>query len=149
MENVEYLIGPLGISLLLGMSAYGSCTGMSLCGCSSTLYADRPRIVTYSYVAMIMISTVFFYAFILGILVMNKITATYSLSTAIWNFSACSLFGLVGFVSGISMGRISQLGFRRIVQKNDFFMSFLVALATVEVTLILAFLCSLLMIYNH
>merc|ERR1712133_49767 len=119
MKNVEYLIGPLGISLLLGMSAYGSCTGMSLCGCSSTLYANKPKILTYSYIAMIMISTVFFYAFILAILVMNKISNSYTFTSAVWNFSASALFGMVGYVSGISMGKMSQLGFRRIVQNNE------------------------------
>lgn len=149
MNSFEFLIGPLGISLLLGLSAYGSCTGMSLCGCSSTLYADKNKIVTYSYVAMIMISTVFFYAFILTILVINKITENYTYITAIWNFSACCLFGVTGYVAGISMGKVSQNGFRRIVQRNEFFMSFLIALASIEVTLVLAFLCSLLMIYNH
>lgn len=149
MENVEYLIGPLGISILLGLCAYGSCTGMSLCGCSSTLYANKPKIVTYSYIAMIMISTVFFYGFIIAILIINKITNDYKYISSIWNLSAAILFGAVGYTAGICMGKISQAGFRRIVQKNEFFMSFLIALASVEVTLVLAFLCSLLMIYHH
>ncbi|KAL6122072.1 hypothetical protein NUSPORA_00920 [Nucleospora cyclopteri] len=149
MESMEFLVGPLGIALLLGLSAYGSCSGMSLCGCSSTLYANKQSIITYSYVAMIMISTVFFYAFILAILVINKFTTDYTLIQAIWNFSACCLFGGTGCVSGICMGKISQKGFRRIVEKPDFFMSFLITLASIEVTLVLAFLCSLLMIYHH
>ncbi|OQS55698.1 hypothetical protein EHP00_469 [Ecytonucleospora hepatopenaei] len=149
MKNIEYLIGPTGISILLGLCAYGSCSGMSLCGCSSTLYADKGKIVTYSYVAMIMISTVFFYGFILAIITMNKITDNYKYITSIWHLSACTLFGMVGCTAGISMGKISQSGFRRIAERGEFFMSFLIALASVEVTLVLAFLCSLLMIYHH
>lgn len=149
MNNIEFLLGPAGISILLGLCAYGSCSGMALCGCSSTLYANKGKIVTYSYVAMIMISTVFFYGFILAILVINKIADNYTFITSIWNLSACCLFGFVGCTAGISMGKISQSGFRRIVDKSDFFMSFLTALASVEVTLVLAFLCSLLMIYHH
>lgn len=149
LSSLEYLLGPLGISILLGLSACGSCTGMGLCGCSSILYADKGRIITYSYVSMIMISTIFFYAFILAILVINKLTDKYSLITAIWDLTACTIFGGVGYSAGISMGNIAKNSFSCIVQTDDFFISFMIAFASVEVTIILAFLASILIIYYY
>ncbi|ORD96085.1 VATL [Hepatospora eriocheir] len=148
-EIIQYLIGPIGISFLLSLSAYGSCDGMANCGASSTLYSDKPMIVTHSYVSMIMVSTVFFYAFIIGIIVMNKIDNNYTFIKSIWDLIACLLFGCIGLVGGKSMGLVSKLCFRRIVQKPEFFISFLFSLASLEVTLILAFLISLLIIYKH
>lgn len=146
-EDISFLIGSLGISILLSLSAAGSCLGMSACGTSSTLNCTLPSVVTYSYVAMIMISTIFFYAFILAIIIMNQISVEYGNKQAVFHFAASLIFGTIGLVSGKAMGNISKEGFRRIVAKNDYFISFLISLASIEVTLVIAFLCSLLVIF--
>ncbi|KAI5181094.1 V-type H+-transporting ATPase 16kDa proteolipid subunit [Pancytospora epiphaga] len=146
-EEIGYFYGALGVSILLSMAAYGSCIGMGTCGASSVLHASTSIVITYSYIAMIIISTVFFYAFILAILIINKLTGEYTFVKGITHLSAGILLGCVGLFSGKSMGHITNDGFRRLSKKPEFFMIFLLALASVEVTLVLAFLCALIIVF--
>jgi V-type H+-transporting ATPase 16kDa proteolipid subunit len=149
MDDVEYLLGSVGVTSLIGLSACGACEGMMECGTASTLYSQIQSVVTYSYVAMIMISTVFFYGFILSIIIIGKIgNNDYSLHNGIMHLTAGIVFGLIGLYSGRSMGKIATKGFERIAQKPSFYTSFMIALASVEVTLVIGFLCSLLVIYK-
>lgn len=149
MEDLEYLLGSLGVTALMGLSACGACEGMMACGTASTLHAQAQSVVTYSYVAMIMISTVFFYGFILAVIIIGKLgTAEYSLHSGMMHLAAGLAFGGIGLQAGRAMGRMSRSGFERIAQKGAFYTSFLVTLASVEVTLVIGFLCSLLIIYK-
>lgn len=147
-EDLNYFLGSLGIALLLSLSAFGSCTGMGMCGAASALNSHVSSIITYSYVAMIIISTVFFYAFILAIIIINRLAGDYSFKEGLGHLAAGIIFGGVGLSSGLSMGRVTKDGFRRLSKRTDFFMTFLLALASVEVTLVIAFLCTLLIIFS-
>lgn len=146
--SVQYLLGALSVSTILGFSAYGACDGMSSCGTASVLYSNIPAVVTYSYISMIMISTVFFYGFILAIVVINKLDENYTTHSGVMHLAAGLIFGMVGLHAGKSMGRISNSSFRRMAQKPGFYMTFIVSLASVEITLVIGFLCSLLVIYK-
>lgn len=147
-DDLPYLLGSLGVLLILGLSASGSCEGMMECGASSTLHSQIGTVLTYSYVSMIMISTIFFYGFILSIIVINKLGEGYNLHNGILHLVAGLIFGVIGLFAGKSMGKISKDGFRRIAEKEQFYTSFIVSLASVEVTLVIGFLCSLLIIYK-
>jgi F0F1-type ATP synthase membrane subunit c/vacuolar-type H+-ATPase subunit K len=149
MQDLQFLLGSLGVTSLLGLSACGACDGMMNCGTSSTLHAQKQSVVTYSYVSMIMISTVFFYGFILAIIIVGKIGGnTYSLHSGIMHFTAGLIFGLIGLHAGKVMGNMSKKGFERIAEVPAFYTSFMISLASVEVTLVIGFLCSLLVIYK-
>ena len=149
MEDLEYLLGSLGVTALIGLSACGACEGMMNCGTASTLYAQLQSVITYSYVSMIMISTVFFYGFILSIIIVWKLGGpSYSIHNGIMHLVAGVVFGMIGMQSGRAMGRMSNKGFERIAQNPAFYTSFMIALASVEVTLVIGFLCSLLIIYK-
>ena len=146
-QDISYLLGSLGVTFLLGLSAYGSCHGMRVCGSSAALHSGIPAIITYSYVSMIIISTVFFYAFILAIIIINRLGAAYGLEDGLRHLFSGILFGSIGFSSGKAMGGVAQEGFRRLAKHPGFFVTYLIALASVEVTLVIAFLCTLLVIY--
>ncbi|KAI5149204.1 V-type H+-transporting ATPase 16kDa proteolipid subunit [Enteropsectra breve] len=147
-EQTSFLLGALGICSTLSLAAYGSCSGMAMCGSSSALYAHVHEIISFSYVSMIIISTVFFYAFILAIVMMNKITKDFSALLGLRYLSIGIFFGTVGMVAGRAMGAVSQSGFRKLSKHPSFFTSFLISLASIEVTLVLAFLCSLILLYS-
>lgn len=147
-ENQNYLIGSLGVATLLSLSAYGSCNGMSICGASAALHSSSPIVITYSYVSMIIISTVFFYAFILSIIIINKFDSTYSFIAAIKHLACGIVFGSIGLSGGLSMGQVSKKGFAKLAKYPSFFMPFLISLASIEVTLVIAFLCALLIIFT-
>lgn len=149
MEELEYLLGAIGVTSLISLSACGACEGMMMCGTASTMYSEIQTVLTYSYVAMIMISTVFFYGFILSIIIIGRLGNTaYSLHEGIMHLTAGIVFGLIGMYAGKSMGRITTKGFERIAQKPAFYTSFMISLASVEVTLVIGFLCSLLVVYK-
>ena len=98
--------------------------------------------------SMIIISTIFFYGFIISIIIINRLVSRYSLHNGIFHLVSGLIFGLVGLYAGKSMGKISKDGFKKIAQKEQFYTSFIVSLASVEVTLVIGFLCSLLIIYK-
>ncbi|ELA41524.1 uncharacterized protein VICG_01388 [Vittaforma corneae ATCC 50505] len=148
MEGLPYLLGSLSVMLVLGLCACGSCNGMMKCGTSSTIHSQISTVLTYSYVSMIIISTSFFYGFILSIIIINKLGPNYTLHTGILHLTSGIIFGVIGVNSGVSMGNISSHGFKRIAQNEKFYTSFMISLASVEVTLVIGFLCSLLIIYK-
>lgn len=148
VDSIGILLGSLGTAFILGLAAFGACDGMSSCGTASILHSNKPIIVTYSYISMIMISTIFFYGFILSIVIMNKISSNYTTTQGIHHLLAGLIFGIIGLYSGKSMGSISNNGFKIMAKKPEFYMSFIICLASVEVTLVIGFLCSLLVIYK-
>lgn len=148
MADLAQLLGSVSVMIILGFSACGSCYGMGKCGTASTLHSQIRTVLTYSYVSMIMISTTFFYGFILAIIIINRLGGGYSLQDGIHHLISGLIFGVVGLSAGTSMGNISSNCFKKIAQKDDFYMTFVVALASVEVTLVIGFLCSLLVIYK-
>lgn len=148
MLDIQYLLGSIGIMAILGLSACGSCSGMSKCGTSSVLHSQISTVLTYSYVAMIMISTCFFYGFILAIIMINRLDSNYTLKKGILHLVSGTLFGVIGLSSGKTMGNISSDGFKSIAKNEKFYTSFMICLASVEVTLVIGFLCSLLIIYK-
>jgi len=95
-----------------------------------------------------MISTTFFYGFILAIVIINKLGGSYTLSDGIHHLVSGLIFGVIGLSSGTAMGDISAQCFKRIAQNEEFYTSFMISLASVEVTLVIGFLCSLLVIYK-
>ena len=97
---------------------------------------------------MIMCSTVFFYAFILSITIMNQILDNYTFDLSFKHLLAGLIFGLIGKSVGEAMRKLFKFGFRRVFQKPAFFSSFLISLVSLEVVLILGFLCSLMLIFK-
>lgn len=147
-RDFNFLSGSLGIAFVLSLSAYGSCNGMGVCGAAAALNSGVPVIITYSYVSMIIISTVFFYAFILAIIIINKLGPVYTFEESLKHLASGILFGCIGLSSGKAMGKVAKEGFRRLAKTPGFVMTYLIALASVEVTLVLAFLCTLLIIFS-
>lgn len=148
IEQAQYLLGTFSVCIILALSASGACSGMSSCGTSSILHTKLPVVITYSYISMIMISTIFFYGFILAIVIINKLTQEYTTANGMHHLVASLIFGLISFFSGRAMGEISADGFKIISKKPSFYVSYIVCLASVEVTLVIGFLCSLLVIYK-
>lgn len=148
MSDLPYLLGSLSIMVILGLAACGSCNGMARCGTASAIHSQISTVLTYSYVSMIIISTTFFYGFILAIVIINKLGGSYTLRDGVHHLVAGVIFGVVGLSTGVSMGDISSNCFKRIAQNEEFYTSFMIALASVEVTLVIGFLCSLLVIYR-
>lgn len=147
-DYTGYMFCSLGVAGILSMSAFGACDGMSSCGSASILHSHIPIVITYSYISMIMVSTIFFYGFILSIVIMNRVSSDYDLISGIHHFLASLLFGVISLYAGKSMGSISNNGFKVIAKKPEFYTSFIICLASVEVTLVIGFLCSLLVVYK-
>ncbi|TBT98444.1 hypothetical protein CWI38_0089p0020 [Hamiltosporidium tvaerminnensis] len=143
-----HLMGSIGIVILVGLSAYAASEGIALSGTSSILYCQRRSIITQSYVALIMASTVFMYAFILAIAIMSAMTKEYTIEIAFQHFGASLIYGLTGLFIGNSMGKISKTSFKVLNQMPSFFFSFVLLIATVEVVLVFSFIFSLILIYK-
>lgn len=148
-SEISYLYGSLGIAALLSLSARGACGGMVLCGAAAALQAGRAHVIAISYVAMIIISTGFFYAFIIAISMISAIGGSYEVETGVRHLLAGLLYGSVGSVVGAGMGVLAGDGIRRVAKTPEFLGGFMILLVALEVVLLLAFLCALLMVFTE
>ncbi|EQB59705.1 vacuolar atp synthase 16 kda proteolipid subunit [Vairimorpha apis BRL 01] len=111
LDSLPYLIVSTGIILLFTTSAYGACYGVTLSATSSSLFTQKKNILTYAYLAVIMATSIYFFAVILFVVILSNITEAYKLEHSVRHFSACCLTGLIGYTVGITMGNISKNGF--------------------------------------
>lgn len=142
-ESIPYLAITIGMILLISCTAYGACYGMTLTATSSSLYTQKKQIITYSYIATIMSSSIFFQGFILVMIISRQIDLEYKITSSICDTCSCLILAGVGYAVGILMGSISKKGFKVLYNDPSFSISFILLFATAEVILLFAFMASL------
>jgi F0F1-type ATP synthase membrane subunit c/vacuolar-type H+-ATPase subunit K len=145
-EELSKVIKAMGIALLIVLSVSGTCEGMVVAGAASTLQAQKRSIITYAFLAMLVASTIFFYAFIIALIAVGTLGSSSDLPKGIQVFASCGVFGVIAFVAGKAVSGATRRGFYVLSRKPEFFSSFLIQLSTTEALLIFALLCSLTMI---
>ncbi|WUR04774.1 V-type proton ATPase subunit C (VMA11) [Vairimorpha necatrix] len=148
LESIPYLIISLGLIFLISLTSYGSCYGMTLAATSSSLYAHKKQVMTYSYIATIMSSSIFFQAFILVMIILSRMEGDYTMNMSLAHTLACLILGGTGYAVGILMGNISKEGFKKLYKETKFNISFVLLYATSEVILLFSFMASLILIYT-
>ena len=147
-ESIPFLLITVGLISLISLTAYGSCYGMTLAATASSLYSQKKQVLTYSYIATIMSSSIFFQAFILVMIIVSRIDKDYSLGVAAAHTVSSLLLGGTGYSVGILMVNISKDGFCKLYKQPKFSISFVLLYATAEVILLFAFMGSLTLIYS-
>jgi F0F1-type ATP synthase membrane subunit c/vacuolar-type H+-ATPase subunit K len=145
-EELSKVVRVLGVALLVVLSVSGTCEGMIVTGAASTLQAQRKSIITYAFLAMLVASTIFFYAFIIALIAVGTLGGGGDLSRGMQVFGSCAVFGVIALVAGKAVSGATRRGFYVLSKKPEFFTSFLIQLSTTEALLIFALLCSLTMI---
>ncbi|MCI8442651.1 MAG: V-type ATP synthase subunit K [Provencibacterium sp.] len=144
----------LGVAAAVILSGMGSAKGVGLVGqASAGVITEDPDKFGQLLVLQALPGTQGIYGFLIGFIVMlnsgmmgGGISLDLATGTAV--FAACLPVGIVGLVSGIHQGKVSAAGVSIVAKRPDQVAKAMVSAALVETYAILAFLISMLLIFN-
>jgi len=143
-----------GVAVAVVFSGIGSAKGVGIVGeAASGLLSEDPEKFGQCLVLQALPGTQGIYGFLIGFIVMlnsGMLAGTVELSvpTGAAIFAAAFPIGIVGLISGIHQGRVSAAGIRVIAKRPEQVSKAMVSAALVETYAILAFLISMLLIFN-
>lgn len=143
MDEYIYLIAGTSTAALMGLSAYASCYAILKASIHAIPLTNKKSVLTNSYVAVIMSSTIFVYSVILCILMLGKINVDLKIKDSLNLMAAGLIFGFGSFFCSKSFGQICKTGYLVLERVNNFYVIFLCALSAAELITLFAFLISL------
>lgn len=144
----------LGVAAAVILSGMGSAKGVGLVGqASAGVITEDPDKFGQLLVLQALPGTQGIYGFLIGFIVMlnsgmmgGGVNLDLATGTAV--FAACLPVGIVGLVSGVHQGKVSAAGVSIVAKRPDQVAKAMVSAALVETYAILAFLISMLLIFN-
>ena len=144
----------LGVALAVGLCGIGSAKGVGLVGqASSGVLSEDPERFGQCLVLQALPGTQGIYGFLIGFIsILNSGMMSgdvqLSVGTGAYILAASLPIALVGLLSGIAQGKVAAAGINIIAKKPDQLSKAMVSAALVETYAILAFLISMLLIFN-
>lgn len=144
----------LGVALAVGLCGIGSAKGVGLVGeASSGVLSEEPERFGQCLVLQALPGTQGIYGFLIGFIIMLNTgmmsgDVQLTVGTGAYILAASLPIALVGLLSGIAQGRVAAAGINIIAKKPDQLSKAMVSAALVETYAILAFLISMLLIFN-
>jgi len=144
----------LGAALAVLLSGMGSAKGVGIAGeAASGVVVEDPDKFGQTLILQALPGTQGIYGFLIGFIVMLNFGMMGSpvnipLETGVSILAACLPVGVVGLVSGVAQGRVSAAGMNIVAKRPDQTSKGMVQAAMVETYAILAFLISMLMVFN-
>lgn len=144
----------LGVALSVGLCGIGSAKGVGLVGeASSGVLSEEPERFGQCLVLQALPGTQGIYGFLIGFIIMLNTgmmsgDVQLTVGTGAYILAASLPIALVGLLSGIAQGRVAAAGVNIIAKKPDQLSKAMVSAALVETYAILAFLISMLLIFN-
>ena len=144
----------LGVALAVGLCGIGSARGVGIVGeASSGVLSEEPERFGQCLVLQALPGTQGIYGFLIGFIIMLNTgmmggDVQLSVGTGAYLLAASLPIALVGLFSGIAQGRVAAAGVSIIASKPDQLSKAMVSAALVETYAILAFLISMLLIFN-
>lgn len=144
----------LGVALAVGLCGIGSAKGVGLVGeASSGVLSEEPERFGQCLVLQALPGTQGIYGFLIGFIIMLNTgmmggDVQLTVGTGAYILASSLPIALVGLLSGIAQGRVAAAGVNIIAKKPDQLSKAMVSAALVETYAILAFLISMLLIFN-
>ena len=144
----------LGVAVAVLFSGIGSAKGVGLVGeATSGILIDDPDKYGQCIVLQALPGTQGIYGFLIGFIIMLNSgmmggTVDLTLETGAYILASSLPVGLVGLLSGIAQGRVAAAGISVVAKRPDQVAKAIVSAAMVETYAILAFLISLLLVFN-
>ncbi|KAM0687593.1 hypothetical protein COBT_001166, partial [Conglomerata obtusa] len=127
--NYAFPIACLGICLLVFLAASGSSEAITSASTSSLMHCQKKTLITQAYIAVLMASTIFMYAFIIALAIVFKMSKSYDMKMAVTHAFACILYGVCAKFSGRSMAVACRHGSGKIAKQPAFFFSFVLVMS--------------------
>lgn len=146
IDNYKYLISSSGTIVLMALSSYASCSAITQSSIHAIPLAHKKSVLTNSYIAVVMSSTIFVYALILCTLIINQITVSMTVGDSLRHFGSGVIFGCCAYFSGIAFGEMCKRCYLTLEKRESFYVIFLCAISAVELTTLFGFLVALFVI---
>lgn len=152
--NSGNFLAYLGVAVAVLFAGIGSAKGVGLVGeASSGILVDDPDKFGQCIVLQALPGTQGIYGFLIGFIIMLNTgmmggAVNLSLETGAYILASALPVGIVGLLSGIAQGRVAAAGISVVAKRPDQVAKAIVSAAMVETYAILAFLISLLLVFN-
>lgn len=144
----------LGVAIAVTLAGMGSAKGVGIVGqASAGVLTEDPDKFGQLLILQALPGTQGIYGFLIGFIVMLNTgmmggTVNLDLGVGTYIFAACLPIGIVGLFSGIHQGKVAAAGVSIVAKRPDQVAKAMVSAALVETYAILAFLISMLLIFN-
>ena len=146
-HNGGFILATLGIGMAVFLSGVGSAKGVGLVGeAAAGLITEEPEKFGKSLVLQLLPGTQGLYGFVIGFLVLTKITPTMSIEQGMYYFCACLPVGIVGLWSAIAQARVSAASLSILAKIPEHNTKGIIYAAMVETYAILGFVMSFLLV---
>ncbi|WP_244833136.1 V-type ATP synthase subunit K [Clostridium sp. BJN0001] len=146
-NNGGFIFGALGVALAVGMSGVGSAKGVGIVGQSAAgLLSEQPEKFGKALILELLPGTQGLYGFVIGLVVLLKLSTDTTLSQGLYLFFACLPIAIAGLWSAIAQGKAAAAGIQILAKKPEHNTKGMVLAAMVETYALLGFVVSFLMV---
>lgn len=137
------ILAGLGVAIAVIFSGMGSALGVGSAGqAAASLLKNEPEKFAQALILELLPGTQGLYGFVVGFLLMLKISPTMDLYTGFALLIAALPVGLVGYFSAKHQGNVATIGMQILAKRPEEFMKGVILSAMVETYAILAFVIS-------
>ncbi|SFC78353.1 V-type ATP synthase subunit K [Clostridium uliginosum] len=146
-NNGGFIFGALGVALAVGMSGIGSAKGVGIVGeAAAGLLSEQPEKFGKALILQLLPGTQGLYGFVIGLVVLLKLTPNTTLAQGIYLFLACLPIAIAGLWSGIAQGKAAAAGIQILAKKPEHNTKGMILAAMVETYALLGFVVSFLLV---
>ena len=137
----------LGAAIAVLLSGIGSAAGVGIVGeAASGLMVEEPEKFGRALVLQLLPGTQGLYGFVIGLLVLGKLSAGMPLAEGLYLMAACLPIGFVGWRSAISQGKTAAAGIAILAKNEEHSTKGIIYAVMVETYALLSFVISLILI---
>lgn len=139
------ILGGLGVAISVALAGIGSAKGVGIAGeAAAGVLIEEPEKFGKALVLQLLPGTQGLYGFVIGMLMLFRLTPDMDLQTGFSLFLAAIPIGLVGLFSAISQGKVVVSGINILAKKEEHMTKAIVLAVMVEMYAILALAISFL-----
>jgi len=147
IKNGGYVFAALGMACAVFMSGIGSAIGVGIVGeAAAGLATEEPEKFGKSLILQLLPGTQGLYGFVIGLMVLPKISATMTLGNGLYLFMACLPIAFVGLYSAIAQAKTAAAGIAILAKNPEHNTKAIILAVMVETYAILAFVVSIILL---
>ena len=148
IENGGYIFTGLGGAMAVALAGTGSAKGCGIAGEAATgVITEEPEKFGKALILQLLPGTQGLYGFIIGFLMLLKISEAPTLAQGLYLLAAGAFVGLVELTSGIAQGRVSAAGMQILSKNPEQNTKGIIFAAIVETYAILGFVSGIIMLF--
>lgn len=149
VEKGGIILGTMGVFIAM-LAAIGSAQGLSIVGqAASGLVPDEPQKFGKTLILQLLPGTQGLYGFVIGLLILLKLTGDMSLAQGFYLTVVGLPIGLVGWASAIAQGKVAASGIGILAKNEAQTTKGIIYSVMVETYALLAFVISLLLFFRY